>query len=64
MDVSQIASLSTALSQSDTNNSISVAVLKKAMNLQAQSAAQLIQALPTPPSSKLPHLGNHLNTVA
>jgi len=64
MDVSLVASASTALSNNANQQAVSIAMLKKAMNLQTQSAAQLLQALPSPPSANLPHLGNHVNTVA
>lgn len=64
MDVSHIASASTALANNANQQAVSIAMLKKAMNLQAQGAAQLLQTLPSPPSATLPHLGNHVNTVA
>ncbi|KNZ31006.1 MAG: hypothetical protein AD742_19685 [Methylibium sp. NZG] len=48
------------------NEAVGIAVLKKAIDLQAQGAAQLIQALPQMPQvpNNPPHLGNHLNTFA
>ena len=45
------------------NQAVGIAVLKKAIDLQAQGAAQLIQALPQMPANP-PHLGNHVNTFA
>ena len=64
MAVNLVSGASAALNSSAGNEAVSIAVLKKAINLQAQSAAQLLQALPTPPAANLPHLGNRLNTVA
>ena len=63
MAVNLVSGATAALNSSAGNEAVSIAVLKKAINLQAQGAAQLIQALPKPPSN-LPHLGNHLNTSA
>lgn len=44
MDVSAIASLATEASQARTADAVSVAVLKKALDVEAQGAAQLVQA--------------------
>lgn len=56
MDVSSIASAATAMSQQRVADAAGTMVLKKALDIQAQSAAQLLQALPAPqpvaPSSK------------
>lgn len=41
-----------------------VAVLKKALNLQASSAAQLIQALPQPGLATSGGVGTQVNTYA
>jgi hypothetical protein len=41
-----------------------VAVLRKALNLQASSAAQLIQALPQPALAASGVVGTQLNTYA
>ena len=64
MAVNLVSGASAALNNSAGNESVSIAVLKKAINLQAQSAAQLLQALPKPPAPTASHLGNHLNTFA
>ena len=58
-----------ASNKSNTSNEIGIAVLKKALDSQAQSAAALINALPqpdkTPSSNNLPpHLGQNVNTTA
>ncbi|MDA8384370.1 MAG: YjfB family protein [Betaproteobacteria bacterium] len=65
-----IASLSNALASQVTAqanpSATSVAVLRKALNLEAQSAATLINALPRPtsPQNLPPHLGQNINTAA
>ena len=46
------------------NEAVGITVLKKAIDLQAQGAAQLLQALPSPRASNPPHLGNHLDAFA
>ncbi len=60
MDVSSVASLSTALSQSQVGDAVGITVLKKALDMQAQTASQLLEALPTAPSNP-PHLGNSVD---
>jgi hypothetical protein len=63
MDVGNIANLATAMTQERTDQAIGVAVLKKALDVQASGAMALIAALPVPPS--LPsHLGQNVNTMA
>ncbi len=65
MDISAIASLATGMSQAKTSQEVNVAVLKKALDLSATSAANLIAALPAPAAPSLPpHLGQHINTTA
>ena len=66
MDVSGIAQLSTTIADTGTKQAVGVAVLKKAQDIQASSAAALIEAIPPVPStSNLPsHLGNTINTKA
>ncbi|HSG21817.1 MAG TPA: YjfB family protein [Azonexus sp.] len=65
MDVSSIGSLSSALSQANTSDAVSTLVLKKAMDIQAQSATQLLAALPPiPSSSNPPNLGNSIDVKA
>lgn len=60
MDVSTIASVATGMSQAQTAQAVQLAVLKKAMDMEAQSALQLLQALPANP----PHLGNNIDIFA
>lgn len=63
MDISSIGSLSTALSQAPTGDAVSTLVLRKALDIQAESAQQLLQALP-PVSSNPPNLGNTVDVKA
>ena len=64
MDVSTLAAVATDMAQSRTASAVQVTVLKKAMDIEAQGAMQLIQAaaqvIPTNP----PHLGNSVDTLA
>ncbi|MDP3538270.1 MAG: YjfB family protein [Azonexus sp.] len=63
MDISSFGSLSTALSSSATGDAVGTLVLKKAMEIQEQSALQLLQALPQI-SSNPPNLGNAVDVKA
>lgn len=63
MDLTAIGSLSSALSQAQTGDAVNTLVLKKALDLQAQSAAQLVEALPEVPSNP-PNLGNGVDVTA
>jgi hypothetical protein len=64
MDVSAIASMATEMSQARTAEALQVAVLKKALDIQAQGALQLIEAASQVIPSNPPHLGNAVDTVA
>lgn len=64
MDVGNIASMSSALSQAKNSDAVGLSVLKKAMNIEAQTAAQLLQALPQPAANNPPHLGNSVDIFA
>jgi len=59
MDVSAIASVATEMSQVQTAQAVQIAVLKKAMAIEEQSAMQLLQALPSNP----PNLGNNVDVL-
>ncbi len=59
MDVSAIASVATEMSQVQTTQAVQLAVLKKAMAIEEQSALQLLQALPSNP----PNLGNNVDVL-
>ncbi len=62
MDISSVGSVSSALSQAKTGDAVAITVLKKAMELQAQGALQLIQALPQP--AAINGVGGSINTYA
>ncbi len=66
MDVNAIASAATGLSQARTADAVSVAVLKKALDIQAQGAAQLVQAATQSmqTTNNPPHLGNNIDLFA
>lgn len=60
MDVSNVASLSGSVAQMKVGDAVGITVLKKAMEIEAQSALQLLQALPQPVSNP-PNLGNSVD---
>jgi hypothetical protein len=66
MDVTGIASLATSIADTGTKQDVAIAVAKKAQDLQASSAAALLEAIP--PVAKAPNLpsnlGNRINTTA
>jgi len=63
MDVTNIAKLATSMAETGIRQEVGVTMLKKSMDIQAASAAQLLDALPQP--QNLPsHLGNTINTKA
>ncbi|MDR0378946.1 MAG: YjfB family protein [Candidatus Accumulibacter sp.] len=61
MDVSGIANMATSFAATKTNSAVGVAVMKKALDTQASTAAGLIQALPQPSN---PNIGRNINTTA
>ncbi len=63
MDVTSIAAVATQMSQAETGNAIQLAVLKRAMNVQAESAALLVAAAAQVINNP-PHLGNAIDTRA
>lgn len=64
MDVSSVSSASSALSSAKVGDAVGTLVLKKAMQAETQAAAQLIEALPKPPSNNPPNLGNKVDLFA
>lgn len=66
MDVSSIASTATDMQAARLQQEVSTSVLKKALDIQASAAAQLIASLPqTTPAANLPaNLGQNINTTA
>ena len=63
MDVTNIAKLATSMAETGIRQEVGVSMLKKSMDIQAASAAQLLDALPQPQNLQ-PHLGNTINTKA
>lgn len=65
MDIGSVGNMSSILNQAKTGDAVGIAVLKKAIDMQAQSASQLIQALPQPAAAGTTQtLGNGVNTFA
>ena len=66
MDVSSIAGLSSSVAETGVKQEVGLAVLKRAQEIQASTAATLINSVATPPTMQnLPtHLGNTINTTA
>jgi hypothetical protein len=66
MEVNDIASLATIMTQTQLKQQVGIAVLKKALDMEGSTALTLIQALPTAPSAaNLPaNLGQNINTTA
>ena len=58
--------VATTMAETSTNQAVSIAVLKKAMDLSAAGALALIEAIPdNTPIQNLPsHLGQNINTTA
>lgn len=65
MDVNGIANMATSLAEVQSSQSVGIAVLKKALDMERDGAAALLGALPPPTSVNLPpHLGQIINTTA
>lgn len=64
MDVGNIASLATNMSQERVQQEAGVAVLKKALDVQAQGALALIQAIPQAQPNLPANLGQNVNVTA
>ena len=66
MDVTNIAKLATSMAETGIRQEVGVSMLKKSMDIQKTSAAQLIQSLDAVPQAQNlpPHLGNTINTKA
>ena len=64
MDIAGIGSSSSALSQAKTGDEVAITMLRKTMEIEAQSAAQLIAALPATTTSNPPNLGRGVDTFA
>ncbi|MGM3160273.1 YjfB family protein [Dickeya undicola] len=62
MDVSQIASLSTGLSNMQLSSEIGTTVLKKSLENQKNTVTNLIESIPQLPAN--PAIGRNINTTA
>lgn len=61
MDIGAVASASSALASSKTGDAVGIAMLKKALDIEAQNAAQLIEALPQQYNNP-PNVGQSVDT--
>ena len=64
MAITLVSGTNAALGNVAIGDAVSIAVLKKAVDIEARNAAQLLQALPSPQANHPAHLGNHVNTFA
>jgi hypothetical protein len=64
MDTSAIAALATNMHQARTTEDVQLAVLKKALDSNARSGIQLIQAASQSAPRYPPHLGSLIDTIA
>ena len=62
MDVSTIASTATTLATAKNADALNVKMLDKALDIQASTAAQLLQSIPRLPSNA--NIGRNVNTTA
>ncbi|HWJ93657.1 MAG TPA: YjfB family protein, partial [Telluria sp.] len=65
MDVTSIGKLATSIAETGTRQEVDIAVLKKAQEIQASTATQLIDAIKATPTVQNlpPHLGTKINTT-
>jgi hypothetical protein len=63
MDIGGVTSQVAGITATQTNDAVGLAVLKKAMDIDASSALALINAIPAAPNLP-PHLGQNINTTA
>jgi hypothetical protein len=66
MDVMGIAKLATSIADTGTRQEVGIAMLKRAQDIQASTATQLLDAVQSAaPAQNLPaHLGKNINTTA
>ncbi len=66
MNIANSTAVQTAsgLAQTKQSDALNMLVLKKALDMQASSAASLLQALPQPPLAPQGQVGSKLNTYA
>lgn len=66
MDVNSVAKLASSVAETGIKQEVGLAVLKKARDIQANTATQLLNAIQTPPAPQNlpPNLGRNINTTA
>jgi hypothetical protein len=64
MNVTGITASATAMTQAQTAAAVQMSVLKKALELEGQSALQLVQAATQTGAGNPPNLGNRIDTYA
>jgi hypothetical protein len=64
MDISGISAAVSTAAQADTASAVQMAVLKKALDMEGQSALQLVQAATQMNYNNPPNLGNKVDTLA
>ena len=64
MDTASIAAAISANAMADVQHEASISVLKKAMDIEQQSAMQLLQAIPQPPAPSVGTAGGYIDTWA
>ena len=66
MNVNSVGSVPASIASAQTGDAVAITVLRKSLDIQAQSALQLIAALPQaqPAAGTTPTLGNSVNTFA
>jgi hypothetical protein len=64
MGIASVSASTAGTGSSVTSNEVQLTVLKKAMDIKAQGALQLIQAASNIIPSRPPHLGNSIDTTA
>lgn len=64
MEITGIAASATAMSQAETATAVQMAVLKKALDIEGQSALQLVQAATQTGYNNPPNLGNRVDIFA
>lgn len=64
MDIGNIASLATGMAQDRTQQAVGVAVLKKALDVQASGAMALIDSLPPVQGGNPVNLGQNVDVMA
>lgn len=63
MGITSVSGQASTLTPTQLSEAVSTAVLRKAIDIQAQGALQLLQALP-PVASNPPNLGNNIDVRA